>query len=327
VGRLTAQRWLGWGIGLTAGFALETPFFGVGSAHIPAALSVQDLLAIASLLAGFTLLHDARRRQSTPWHACASFVVAAASLPATAASAAAGAIVLLVMPIGHVAEGLGAVLIATALIGDRAGGETLSPMTGFIFVVGAGLVLGAVARAVSFKFAKHARRVPAFPHSAIVVPALLLLAMPQAMPSLYLEHDQAARQTIALKRSAASQRWQLVGAPEQRIEIGTNGGFADLQEFVARYASAVSNPRFRFGMPADQIFVLVEKRPFRIDDPLRAWSPSEAADIRWSAYRLSSHRADLERQALQLCEAYRKTHTGVSVPYEDDVVRLYAIRP
>src|SRR5205807_867761 len=102
--------------------------------------------------------------------------------------------------------------------------------------------------------------------------------------------------------------------------------FMDLQQFVARYGPLASNPRFRFDVPTDRLFVLVEKHPYRTENVAGQWSPSNGADAAWSVHRLAAGRDDLERRALQLCETYRSTHAGVSIAYDDADVRLYAIR-
>jgi hypothetical protein len=43
-------------------------------------------------------------------------------------------------------------------------------------------------------------------------------------------------------------------------------------------------------------------------------------------YWLPNGRAHLERRALQLCEAYRRSHAGVEVYYDDANIRVYRIR-
>ncbi len=186
-------------------------------------------------------------------------------------------------------------------------------------------MVGGVARA-SFGFARHAHHAVGWGAHVVVVLAIVFLAVAGAAPVRYVEHEAAIRQTIAVQRSAADGPWMLVGPPEQRIEIGAADHFMDLQQFVARYAAVVSDPHFRFGVPAERLFVFVEKRPFRPGGAWLVWSPLEAADAAWSTYRIPARRADLERRALQLCDAYGAAHGGMSIAYEDDDLRVYLIR-
>jgi hypothetical protein len=325
VTRLTVQRELGWLAGLIAALGLETPFFHLGATNGALVPAVSDLLAVSALLAGFTLLFDARRRQTTAWEACATLVVAGASLPSVGLLALLGAAVVTTMPLRYVGPSLGVVMLITGFVVGRTAEGMLPAFGPFFVLVGAGLIVGFVARSAVFRFTRQARRLTAYTHPLVVVPGIFLLATPMVMPALYLEHEAAARQTLALAHLNGNDRWALIGAPEQLIEIGETGHFADLQHFVSRYGSVVSNPRFRFDIPVERLFIQVEKHPFQVHDMQRIWSPSHAADVEWAAYRLPERRAELNRNALELCEAYRRTHAGVSIAYEDDDLRVYAI--
>jgi hypothetical protein len=118
------------------------------------------------------------------------------------------------------------------------------------------------------------------------------------------------------------ERWAVVGAQEQRIQIGSAALVVDLQEFVGRYAASAGTPRFRFDLPADRVYVFVEKVPMA--SPRGSVSRRDADPGR-PVYRIPRLRAELQREALELCEAYRRAHAGVSVHYEDEELRIYAL--
>jgi hypothetical protein len=67
------------------------------------------------------------------------------------------------------------------------------------------------------------------------------------------------------------------------------------------------------------VFVFVEKRPLTVTE---ASLFPEAVGTSGGSY-LPNTRAVLQREALELCESYRRTHACASVYYEDDDVRVY----
>jgi hypothetical protein len=325
VKRLTRQPELGWCVGVIAALYLETPFFDLGMTRAVLVPSSNDLLAVSALLVGLALFFDDRRPQMAPWEAWATLMIAEAGAPFVAALAFGGAVVVTTVPVRVAAPSLGAVLfIAGLAIGPL--GQGALPAFGVYFVlVGAGLILAYVARSAVSALRRYARLVTGGVHPLVVVPGIFVLANPFGMPTLYLEHDATARQTVTLAHAHKGSPWVLVGAPEQEIEIGNDGEFEDLQQFVLRYGSRVSDPGFRFDIPVRRIFVQVERRPFRDEAVERLWSPSYAANSQWAAYRLRARRESLHQAALALCESYRRTHFGVSIIYEDDDLRVYAI--
>jgi hypothetical protein len=324
VKRLTRQRELGWCVGVIAALYLENPFFDLGTTRVAPVPTGNDLLTVNALLAGFALFFE-RRRQQPPWEAWATLMIAGAGAPFIAVLAFAAAVVMAAVPAHLAALSLGVVLVIAGLVVEPFGQGSLPTFDVFFVLVGAGLIVPYVARSTVAHIRRYARLVPAHAHPLLVVPGFLALANPMAMPALYLEHDAAARQTLRLTHRNNDHQWMLVGGPEQRVEIGNGGEFEDLQQFVLRYRSPVSDPRFRFDIPVQRIFVQVEKRPFQNEAVERLWSPSRAADIQWAGYRLPARRAELHRAALELCETYRRTHFGVAIVYEDDDLRVYAI--
>lgn len=138
----------------------------------------------------------------------------------------------------------------------------------------------------------------------------------------YLEYRVAAREAIRLERSQPDNDWVLVGPPEQQLEIAREGGFYDLARFVSRFQDRAGDPSFRFDLRARRLFVLIEKQPFDAGDSLRGVRFVAAQP---AAYRVPRERLLLEHLARQICDDYRRTHAGVTIIYDDAILRVYGI--
>jgi len=137
----------------------------------------------------------------------------------------------------------------------------------------------------------------------------------------YLEPLAAARQALQLDRTRSDVSWVLVGAPEQQLEI-ENGRFYDLARFVSRFRDRASDPRFRFDLGADRIYVFVEEEPF---DPDLAGFGGEFVAAQPASYRVPRERIRLSRLARQMCDDYRRAHPGAVISYDDGALRVYEI--
>jgi hypothetical protein len=140
----------------------------------------------------------------------------------------------------------------------------------------------------------------------------------------YVEYDAAARQALRIARTFTPADWLVVAPPEQRVQLPDPHRFLSLSDFVKRFGGRAGDRQFRFDVQGRDLFVFVEKTPLRIE-PDAALTPvryAPAAD----PYRTPNARARLERRALELCEAYRRSHAGVSVFYDDATLRVYHIR-
>ena len=89
-------------------------------------------------------------------------------------------------------------------------------------------------------------------------------------------------------------------------------------------ADRAADSRFRFDVGGRELFVFVEKKPLSIDPETTVTRAAYAMSV--DPYWLPNARARLERRALQLCEVYRRAHTGVTVYYEDANLRVYRIQ-
>ena len=72
------------------------------------------------------------------------------------------------------------------------------------------------------------------------------------------------------------------------------------------------------------LFIFVEKRPFITFPTLPAVLPDALAfDPIYQSYRSTAGRATLQYYALQLCEDYRRSHSDLTIDFEDADFRIY----
>ena len=108
------------------------------------------------------------------------------------------------------------------------------------------------------------------------------------------------------------------------MRLASPAALIPLDDFLRRYSDRAGAPDFRIDLPVRDLFVFVEKQPLH-PTPTVALSDlpfSETAAV----YRLPNARAKLERGALAWCEAYRHSHVGATIHYEDAAVRVYRFR-
>jgi len=137
----------------------------------------------------------------------------------------------------------------------------------------------------------------------------------------YVEYDAAARQALNIAGDFANRPWVIVAPPEQRVEVGDPRRFIALADFVRRFGDRAGDRRFRFDVPGRDLFVFVERTPLLVQ-PGAALTPARYSSAA-APYWMPNARAHLERQALELCESYRRSHAAASVYYEDANLRVY----
>jgi hypothetical protein len=140
----------------------------------------------------------------------------------------------------------------------------------------------------------------------------------------HVEYDAAARQTLRIASTMATSNWLLVAPLEQRVELPDPRRFLSLADFVKRFGDRAADRQFRFDVAGHELFVFVEKTPLRVAPEAALTSVRYGRVV--NLLLLPNARARLERQAFALCEGYRRTHTGVSIHYDDDNLRVYHIR-
>lgn len=308
VRRATWQRHLAWLCGAAAGVTLLRVHSSV------------DLLAVTTLVAGLAMLQRARRMQVSVASAFGVLALSVLAVPPLGIFAAAGAAVVVGAPLRFVPEGVGIVMLLAALVEPHLfdGRTSLAPC---FFAIGAGLACRQIVRQPLRAIGRVTQSLP-YARAALAAPALLMFVLPQAMQADYVESDSAARQALVLKESSIGRRWAVVGPQELRIQFGANVPVIDLQEFVTRYGASAGAARFRFDVPVDRVYVFVEKRPILSS---QSGISSREAVLDRAVYRIPRLRANLQRAALELCEAYRRAHAGVSVHYEDEELRIYSL--
>jgi len=146
---------------------------------------------------------------------------------------------------------------------------------------------------------------------------------PSARASATIEYDSAARQVLSIARTFKAGEWAIVAPPIHRVQVANPSAVIPLADFLRRYGARAASPDFRVDLPVRNLFVFVEKMPL-------APTPAASADLPFAdtaaAYRLQNARAKLERDALQWSEAYRRSHVGVTIAFEDATLRVYRLR-
>ena len=137
----------------------------------------------------------------------------------------------------------------------------------------------------------------------------------------YVEYDAAARQALNIAGDFANRPCVIVAPPEQRVEVGDPRRCIALADFVRRFGDRAGDRRFRVDVPGRDLFVFVERTPLLVQ-PGAALTPARYSSAA-APYWMPNARAHLERQALELCESYRRSHAAASVYYEDANLRVY----
>lgn len=159
--------------------------------------------------------------------------------------------------------------------------------------------------------------------SLVIIPSIMFF-LPSNATGKPLEYDAAARQTLKIASHYPQLNWILIAPGEQMAEIYGQGWHEDLAKFVRRGETAGTAAAFDFGIPVEDVFVMVEMRPFRTFESEPEEVPAATLkDASYRQYRSPAGRASLEFAALHLCESYWNTHPQGEVFYEDETMRIY----
>jgi hypothetical protein len=148
--------------------------------------------------------------------------------------------------------------------------------------------------------------------------------LPAPVDRIDLEYEMAARKAVELNAHYSAKRWMVVAPIEQLSETYGEAWYEDLANFVNRYASQVEQPEFTFPYSVPDLFVFIEKVPFKTFavEPTAITGVSSLDPI-YLNYRSLAGRAGLQLRGLQLCEQYRRLHPETAIEYEDDHLRIY----
>jgi hypothetical protein len=214
---------------------------------------------------------------------------------------------------------LSAIWTAISLSAARAGASdlafTLPVAVAFLAIAACTLVAHYLGRVV---------RANLQPAAVGILVVLTLALIPQRAGALYLEHEITAFKTLEIASTFPRGRWMIVAPVEQLAQTYGRGWFEDPAAFVARNAGRAGDPAFAFDLAVDDLFVFVERRPFKT-------FRSEAADVPFATlrdpsykhYRSLAGRASLQAQLDVLCKAYARSHANVSIYYEDANITIY----
>ncbi|MEW6735506.1 MAG: hypothetical protein AB1489_29715 [Acidobacteriota bacterium] len=150
------------------------------------------------------------------------------------------------------------------------------------------------------------------------------LISPPGTTGRYLEHDIVARKTLEIATRFPRKQWMIAAPVEQFAESYGTGWHKDLAQFVDEFSGRAGQADFRFPFSVKHLFVFVEKQPFAafVNEP-QSVPFSVLADATYRHYRSPAGRASLEFAVLELCEAYRRSHTDTTIYYEDELLRIY----
>ena len=164
---------------------------------------------------------------------------------------------------------------------------------------------------------------------SILLTVLVIVSIKFCLPGpttsyRYLEYEMAARKALEISVRFPAKQWLMVAPIEQLSEIYGVGWYEDLAGFVKKYGNQAGNREFRFPIKMSDLFIFVEKRPFITFPTLPAVLPDALAfDPIYQSYRSTAGRATLQYYALQLCEDYRRSHSDLTIDFEDADFRIY----
>lgn len=149
------------------------------------------------------------------------------------------------------------------------------------------------------------------------------------------EYDAAAENYLRIKsnfyNNTRSLDWTIIGPDTQLAEVMGVGWHKDIYRFVREFSpEQLKQADFRFPIPTHNLFVYIEKKPMFSDQMIKLQDAEEPLepegnDVFMQYYMDGSQRAIMEAKAWALVEAYRSSHEGVSVYYEDSDLMIYKI--
>lgn len=145
------------------------------------------------------------------------------------------------------------------------------------------------------------------------------------------EYDAAAENYLNIRNKFPPLEWTVVGPQEQYAQTKGMGWHYQILRFVQNFnVKQAQDPQFQIPITTPHIFFYTEKRPLRLGREVTAADAEmelepEGDDPFIQYYKTTSQRAILEAKAIRWMEAYKESHKGVTVFYEDDNMRIYHI--
>ncbi len=160
---------------------------------------------------------------------------------------------------------------------------------------------------------------------------IVIYATPPLPPPQPVEYNAAAQGYLRIKAELPVMNWTIIGPSEQYQQVVGIGWHYDLLRFIQDFTMEdARNPGFQLPIPTNHILLFIEKRSLLDQTPVehvdigRELEP-EGPDPYKQYYRSPEQRALLEAKAWHWIEAYRQSHSGVSIFYEDEQLRIYHI--
>ncbi|HEY9648546.1 MAG TPA: hypothetical protein V6C88_19355, partial [Chroococcidiopsis sp.] len=222
--------------------------------------SLGALFVVLSLIQIQTVMHHRRRRAAWVSALCCVAIATLAS-PAFIILIGVGSLGLLIHPWLALAL-LTASWIGLAGVDIVLSNLDLSSILTTVYLslsLLVGLGFAVIERSLRIVFQRHALLICLIVSGAIAVNFLLPIS-----PNItYLEYERSARKALELSTRLSPQQWLIVAPIEQFHETYGRAWYEDLNTFVDRYEERVQDPQFQFPYTVPDLFIFVEKRPFK----------------------------------------------------------------
>jgi len=159
--------------------------------------------------------------------------------------------------------------------------------------------------------------------------SLIFLNQPITAEGRTYEYEAAANSYLKIKQEFTALDWTIIGPPEQYQQALGYGWHSDILRFVQEHsAEELANPQYKLPIPTHDIFFYTEKVPLFYnkavtEEDARLALETEEGDPYSQYYLDGEQRRILQAKAIQLAEAYRQSHSGVTIYYEDEALRIY----
>jgi hypothetical protein len=167
----------------------------------------------------------------------------------------------------------------------------------------------------------------------LICSSILFYYPPQHFDISYTnEYDAAVDNYLKIKADFPIHDWTIVSPTEQFQQALGYGWHYEILNFVKEFTvEDMEDAQFKLPIPTSHIFFYTEKIPLytgrRVteQDAEKNLDPSNGNDPHLQYYGSPEQRAIIQAKAIKLIEAYARTHTGVSVYYEDENMKIYHI--
>lgn len=210
--------------------------------------------------------------------------------------------------------------------------------TGIFFSLAASVILGVAAYRLLTVVKPELWPLPGRTYlaSGLVLLALLSLAFgyPARRPpeGFRLEYDAAADNYLRIRGTFPALDWTIVSPAEQYAEVLNRGWHYESWEFVRDFTlEQAMDPSFDLPIPTTYVFIYAEKIPLFPGEPLdiqlaQEKLPPPGDDPTEQYYYNGQNRSIIMAKVIQWSQAYRRSHSNMSIFYEDREMVIYLIK-